>query len=59
MVEWRITKCYAEFRKHCIKRHALRESDTDAQMFFDLKEGTLTLILSCLHEAKRATRGRV
>ena len=36
-------KCYEEFRKHCVKRHALQENDTDAQMWVNLKEGTLTL----------------
>jgi hypothetical protein len=37
-------KCYAEFRQHCVERHALLEDDTDAQMWIDLKEGTLTLM---------------
>ena len=44
MAEWRIETCYAKFREYCVERHDLRENDTDAQMFFDLKEGTLTLL---------------
>jgi hypothetical protein len=43
MAAWRVERCYAEFREHCIKTHGLRETDTNAQMFFDLEEGTLTL----------------
>jgi hypothetical protein len=41
MSAWRIERCYAKCREHCIERHALRKNDTDAQMFFDLKEGRL------------------
>ena len=36
--------CYEEFREHCVERHGLREDDTDAQVFVDLKAGTLTLM---------------
>jgi len=36
--------CYAKSREHCIVTHALRETDTNAHMFFDLEEGTLTLM---------------
>jgi hypothetical protein len=43
MAAWRVEKCYDEFREHCIERHDLQENDTNAQMFMDLKEGTLTL----------------
>jgi hypothetical protein len=43
LASWRVEKCYDEFGQHCIERHGLRESDTDAQMYFDLKGGTLTL----------------
>jgi hypothetical protein len=35
--------CYEEFREHCIETHGLLETDMNAQMYFDLKEGTLTL----------------
>jgi hypothetical protein len=41
---WRIKKCYADFREHCIDRHHLHESDTGALMFFNLEEFTLTLL---------------
>jgi len=27
-----------------VEKHDLQETDTNAQMFFDLKEGTLTLL---------------
>jgi len=41
---WHIAEtCYEKFREHCVERHALRETDTNAQMWVDLKEGTLTL----------------
>jgi hypothetical protein len=43
MAAWRVERCYAKFREHCIERHALRETDTSAQMYFDLIEGTMTL----------------
>ncbi len=36
-------KCYAEFGEHCVERHGLLETDTNALMYLDLKEGTLTL----------------
>ena len=38
--EYRIKKCYAEFREHEVQSHELRENNTDAHLFFDLKEGT-------------------
>jgi hypothetical protein len=44
MATWRIERCYDEFREHCIERHALLETDINAQMFFDLEEDTLTLL---------------
>ena len=34
--EQRMEKCYAQFREHCIERHGLRETDTNAQMFLNL-----------------------
>ena len=43
LAPWRVETCYDEFREHCIERHALLETDINAQMYFDLKEGTLTL----------------
>jgi hypothetical protein len=42
--EERVERCYAEFRAHCIERHGLDETDTEAQMFFDLDAGTLTVL---------------
>jgi hypothetical protein len=42
MAAWRIERCYDEFREHCIETHALLETDINAQMYFDLKAGTLT-----------------
>ncbi len=36
-------RCYEEFQGHCVERHDLRENDTDAQMYLNFKEGTLTL----------------
>jgi hypothetical protein len=38
-----VERCYEEFREHCVERHDLRETDTNAQMWIDFKEGTLTL----------------
>ena len=35
--------CYEKFREHCVERHDLRETDTNAQIWVDFKEGTLTL----------------
>ena len=43
MAGWRIKKCHAKFREHCIERHDLQENDINAWMFFDLEEFTLTL----------------
>jgi len=36
-------KCYEEFQEHCVERHGLLETDTNALMYLNLKEGTLTL----------------
>ena len=44
MAAWRVEMCYAEFQEHCVKTHGLLETD-NAQMYFDLKVGTLTLLL--------------
>jgi len=44
MAPWRMERCYAEFREHCVETHALRETDINAQMYFNLIEGTLTLL---------------
>jgi hypothetical protein len=35
--------CYEKFREHCVERHGLLETDINAQMYLNLKEGTLTL----------------
>jgi hypothetical protein len=43
MAAWRIERCYAEFKKHCAERHGLLETDMNAEMYLDLKVGTLTL----------------
>jgi len=44
VVGWNVAeRCYEEFREHCVERHDLRETDTNAQMWVDFKEGTLTL----------------
>jgi hypothetical protein len=40
----RIERRYGEFRKHCIEKHQLKDTDIDSQMYLDLQEGTLTLI---------------
>lgn len=37
MSGWRVKKCYAKFREHCVERHELRETSTNAHMFFDLR----------------------
>jgi len=42
--EEQLDLCYAEFRKHCIAVHRLQAWDTDAQMYLDLVNWTLTLI---------------
>lgn len=41
--EYRLKKCYAKFREHCVETHDLRETDINARMFLDLEEWTLTL----------------
>ena len=41
--EAQFKKCYAAFREHCVERHDPPETDTNAHMFFDLEEWTLTL----------------
>jgi len=38
-----IERCYEEFQEHCVERHDLRETDTNALMYLNFKEGTLTL----------------
>jgi hypothetical protein len=44
VVGWNMAeRCYEEFWEHCVERHDLREDDTDAWMWMDLKAGTLTL----------------
>jgi hypothetical protein len=43
MAAWRVEMRYAEFEQHCVERHRLRETDINAQMYLDLKVGTLTL----------------
>lgn len=40
----RIERCYSEFRRHCIEKHQLEDTDTDSQVFLDFDEGTLTLL---------------
>jgi len=42
LAPWRVEMCYAKFGLHCVERHGLLETD-NAQMYFDLKLGTLTL----------------
>jgi hypothetical protein len=39
---WRVEMCYAKFGQHCVETHGLLETD-NAQMYLDLKVGTLTL----------------
>lgn len=39
-----LDRCYAEFRKHCIKSHRLENTDADSEVFIDLQKETLTLI---------------
>jgi hypothetical protein len=41
--ETRFKECCAKFRELCVERHDLRETETNAYMFFDLEEFTLTL----------------
>jgi hypothetical protein len=36
--------CYSEFRKHCMQRHDLQESDSTSHMHLDLEKWMLTLI---------------
>jgi len=43
LAPWRVEMCYDEFGQHCVKTHGLRETDINAQMYLDLKLGTLTL----------------
>ena len=42
--EYRLKQCYAQFREHCVERHDLRETDTNAHMHLNLETWMLTLI---------------
>jgi len=44
LAEWRIKKCYAAFRLHCIERHGLAENDRSSHMHFDIERWILTLV---------------
>jgi hypothetical protein len=42
LAAWRIEKCYAAFRLHCIETHGLFADDTQSLMQLDLEHWVLT-----------------
>ena len=44
ITELQLTKCYSEFRQHCIERHGLDKHDMETRIYLNLIEYTLTLL---------------